>query len=140
MLIVSLIILIVVNVMNLEAIFGAILSTFGVIIYVCCFVMGFGPIPNVLCSELFPPSCRNRCMSICTLTFWIVSIIVTYAFPVMLSSIGLIGVCGIYAVVCIVSFIFVLIKVPETKGMPLAVIANSLAVGARLSVKRNENI
>uniref|UniRef100_A0A0E0CUL3 Major facilitator superfamily (MFS) profile domain-containing protein n=1 Tax=Oryza meridionalis TaxID=40149 RepID=A0A0E0CUL3_9ORYZ len=140
MLIVSLIILIMVNVMNLEAMFGAILSTFGVIIYVCCFVMGFGPIPNVLCSELFPPSCRNRCMSICTLTFWIVSIIVTYAFPVMLSSIGLIGVCGIYAVVCIVSFIFVLIKVPETKGMPLAVIANSLAVGAKLSVKRNENI
>uniref|UniRef100_A0A0E0K899 Major facilitator superfamily (MFS) profile domain-containing protein n=1 Tax=Oryza punctata TaxID=4537 RepID=A0A0E0K899_ORYPU len=139
MLIVSLIILVVVNVMNLGAMFGSILSTFGVIIYVCCFVMGFGPIPNVLCSELFPPSCRNRCMSICTLTFWIVSIIVTYAFPVMLSSIGLTGVCGIYAVVCIVSFIFVLIKVPETKGMPLAVIANSLAVGAKLSVKQNES-
>ena len=60
-------------------------------------------------------------------------------FPVMLSSIGLTGVCGIYADVCIVSFIFVLIKLHEMKGKPLTVIANSLAVGAKQSVK-HENI
>lgn len=55
----------------------------------------------------------------------------TYSLPVMLSSLGLSGVFGIYAVVCILSWVFVFLKVPETKGMPLEVISEFFAVGAQ---------
>lgn len=93
--------------------------------------MGFGPIPNILCSEIFPTRVRGLCIAICALTFWIGDIIVTYSLPVMLTTLGLAGVFGIYAVVCVLSWIFVFLKVPETKGMPLEVISEFFAVGAK---------
>lgn len=93
--------------------------------------MAYGPIPNILCAEIFPTRVRGLCIAICALVFWIGDIIVTYTLPVMLTSIGLAGVFGIYAVVCCISFVFVFLKVPETKGMPLEVITEFFAVGAR---------
>ncbi|KAK8935985.1 Monosaccharide-sensing protein 2 [Platanthera zijinensis] len=130
-LIFSLLILIVANLIELGMVLHAVLSTISVIAYFCCFVMGFGPIPNILCAEIFPTRVRGVCIAICALVFWIGDIIVTYSLPVLLNSIGLAGVFGIYAVVCVISLVFVFLKVPETKGMPLEVITEFFAVGAK---------
>ncbi|KVI07566.1 General substrate transporter, partial [Cynara cardunculus var. scolymus] len=118
-LIASLVILVLSNIVNLGSIIHAVISTVCVVVYFCCFVMAYGPIPNILCSEIFPTRVRGVCIAICALVFWICDIIVTYTLPVMLSSIGLAGVFSIYAIVCTVSWVFVFLKVPETKGMPL---------------------
>lgn len=130
-LLISLIILILANVIKMDSVVHAAISTASVILYFCCFVMGFGPIPNILCSEIFPTRVRGLCIAICALTFWICDIIVTYSLPVMLTSVGLAGVFGLYAVVCFISWIFVFLKVPETKAMPLEVITEFFALGAR---------
>ena len=130
-LIASLVILVLSNVIPMSTIIHATLSTVSVIAYFCTFVMGFGPIPNILCAEIFPTKVRGLCIAICSLTFWFGDIIVTYSLPALLSSIGLAGVFGIYAVVCIISWFFVYLKVPETKGMPLEVISEFFNVGAR---------
>ncbi|VAH17708.1 unnamed protein product [Triticum turgidum subsp. durum] len=130
-LIVALAVLVLVNVLDVGTMVHAALSTISVIVYFCFFVMGFGPIPNILCAEIFPTSVRGICIAICALTFWIGDIIVTYTLPVMLNAIGLAGVFGIYAVVCILAFVFVYMKVPETKGMPLEVITEFFSVGAK---------
>ncbi|PQQ11226.1 monosaccharide-sensing protein 2 [Prunus yedoensis var. nudiflora] len=130
-LVVSLVILIIANLVTLGSVLHAALSTICVIIYFCCFVMAYGPIPNILCSEIFPTRVRGLCIAICAMVYWIGDIIVTYSLPVLLDSIGLAGVFGIYAVVCVISFIFIFLKVPETKGMPLEVITEFFAVGAR---------
>lgn len=136
-LLVSLIFLVLGNVIDLGSVAHAIISTVSVIVYFCCFVMGFGPIPNILCAEIFPTRVRGLCIAICALTFWIGDIIVTYTLPVMLNSIGLAGVFGIYAVVCTIAWFFVFIKVPETKGMPLEVITEFFAVGAKQTAGNN---
>ncbi|PQQ15289.1 hypothetical protein Pyn_12688 [Prunus yedoensis var. nudiflora] len=81
-----------------RSVVNATISTISVVVYFCCFVMGFGPIPNILCSEIFPTCVRGLCIAICALTFWIGDIIVTYTLPIMLISIGLAGVFAIYAV------------------------------------------
>ncbi|CDP01766.1 unnamed protein product [Coffea canephora] len=130
-LLLSLVILVLGNVINLGNTAHAVVSTISVVVYFCCFVMGFGPVPNILCAEIFPTRTRGLCIAICALVFWICDIIVTYSLPVMLSSIGLAGVFGIYAVVCAISWVFVFLKVPETKGMPLEVITEFFAVGAK---------
>lgn len=119
------------NVVPLGTLVHAVMSTVCVVLYFCCFVMGYGPVPNILCSEIFPTRVRGLCIAICALVFWICDVIVTYTLPVMLSSIGLAGVFGIYAVVCVVSWVFVFLRVPETKGMPLEVISEFFAVGAK---------
>lgn len=119
------------SIIDLGSVLHACVSTISVVLYFCCFVMGFGPIPNILCAEIFPTRVRGLCIAICALTFWIGDIIVTYSLPVLLKSIGLAGVFGIYAVICIISWGFVYKKVPETKGMPLEVITEFFAVGAK---------
>ncbi|KAM2313930.1 hypothetical protein ACFX1S_027021 [Malus domestica] len=64
--------------------------------------MAFGVTPNILCAEIIPTSIHGLCIAICALTFWIGAIIITYAFPVMFSSVGFAGIFGIYVVGCIV--------------------------------------
>ncbi|KAG6521178.1 monosaccharide-sensing protein 2-like [Zingiber officinale] len=130
-LVASLVVLVLSNLVDMGTVVHAVLSTVSVVVYFCCFVMGFGPVPNILCAEIFPTRVRGLCIAICALTFWFGDIIVTYTLPVMLESIGLAGVFGIYAVVCALAFIFVFLKVPETKGMPLEVISEFFAVGAK---------
>ncbi|TQD89086.1 hypothetical protein C1H46_025374 [Malus baccata] len=127
----TLLVLIFGQLVHLGSVVNATISTISVVVYFCTFVMGFGPIPNILCSEIFPTWVRGLCIAICALTFWIGDIIVTYTLPIMLTSIGLAGVFAIYAVVCTVSWVFVFLKVPETKGMPLEVISEFFSVGAK---------
>ncbi|KAM1361633.1 hypothetical protein COP2_027417 [Malus domestica] len=127
----TLLVLIFGQLVYLGSVANATISTISVVVYFCTFVMGFGPIPNILCSEIFPTRVRGLCIAICALTFWIGDIIVTYTLPIMLTSIGLAGVFAIYAVVCTISWVFVFLKVPETKGMPLEVISEFFSVGAK---------
>ncbi|KAL6572113.1 Monosaccharide-sensing protein 2 [Orobanche minor] len=137
-LVISLVALVLGNIIEFGTIAHAIISTTCVVIYFCTFVMGYGPIPNILCSEIFPTRVRGICIAICALVFWICDVIVTYTLPVMLSSIGLAGVFGIYAVVCVVSWVFIFLRVPETKGMPLEVITEFFAVGAKHGANKSE--
>ncbi|CAN1805185.1 Monosaccharide-sensing protein 2 [Linum perenne] len=130
-LILSLVVLVIGSMVNFGSVVNAAISTVSVIVYFCCFVMGFGPVPNILCAEIFPTRVRGLCIAICALTFWIGDIIVTYSLPVMLNSIGLAGVFGLYAIVCVIALVFVYLKVPETKGMPLEVITEFFSVGAK---------
>ncbi|XP_052194727.1 monosaccharide-sensing protein 2-like [Diospyros lotus] len=130
-LIVALVVLVIGSLVNLGDVANAAISTVSVVVYFCCFVMGFGPVPNILCAEIFPTRVRGLCIAICALTFWIGDIIVTYSLPMLLSSVGLSGVFGMYAVVCIISWFFVFLKVPETKGMPLEVISEFFSLGAK---------
>ncbi|XP_041012555.1 monosaccharide-sensing protein 2-like [Juglans microcarpa x Juglans regia] len=130
-LILSLVILVIGSLVDMGSVANASISTVSVVLYFCCFVMGFGPVPNILCAEIFPTRVRGLCIAICALAFWIGDIIVTYTLPVMLKSIGLAGVFGMYAVVCLISWVFVFMKVPETKGMPLEVITEFFSLGAK---------
>ncbi|XP_054787015.1 monosaccharide-sensing protein 2-like isoform X1 [Prosopis cineraria] len=138
-LITSLLILVTGSLVNLGSTVNASISTISVVVYFCCFVMGFGPIPNILCAEIFPTRVRGLCIAICALTFWIGDIIVTYSLPVMLNSVGLAGVFGMYAVVCLIAWAFVFMKVPETKGMPLEVIIEFFSVGAKQADSAKNN-
>ncbi|WCJ19746.1 tonoplast monosaccharide transporter2 [Euphorbia peplus] len=129
-LIVSLLALVLSNLVNVGPTLQATISAGGVMFYICFFVMGLGAIPNIICSEIFPTSVRGLCITICALTYWIGDITITYMIPMLLNSLGLTGVFSIFAFFCIISWIFVFLKVPETKGMPLEVISEFFAVGA----------
>jgi MFS family permease len=131
MLIASLALLVVANIVPMPTTLHAALSTGSVIVYFCCFVMGFGPIPNILCAEIFPTRVRGICIAICSLAFWLGDITVTYSLPVMLTSVGLAGVFGFYAVVCCFALAFVMLRMPETKGLPIEIIIEFFNIGAK---------
>ncbi|CAK7355506.1 unnamed protein product [Dovyalis caffra] len=130
-LVVSLLAFVLSSVLDMDSTLKAVILTGSIMVYSSCFVMGFGVIPNILCSEIFPTRVRGLCITICSLTYWTGNITITYSLPVMLNYLGLPGVFTIYAIACAVSWIFVFLKVPETKGMPLEVITEFFAMGAK---------
>lgn len=111
------------NMVEMGSLEHAILFYLTLTICFCSYVVGLGPIPNILCSEMFPTRARATCASICSLSFWFGGLLSAYCFPVMLSTIGLGGACVIYAFVCCIALIFIYFRIPEPKGLPLELIA-----------------
>lgn len=135
-LIISLVILVIGNVFNFGTVAHGAISTTCVVVYFCTFVMGYGPIPGKFPTRVM----ASALLYICTLAFWICDVIVTYALPLMLSSFGLAGVFGFYAVFCVISWIFIYLRVPETKGMSLEVITEFFSVGTKQDALKGESV
>ncbi|KAK8518991.1 hypothetical protein V6N13_017758 [Hibiscus sabdariffa] len=127
----SLLMLVFGGVVGMGSVLHAGISTSSVVLSCCFYCMGLGPVPGILCAEIFPTRVRGICIAICSLVYWVSSIIVAYSLPVLLRSVGLTGVFAMYASVCVAAWIFVFLKVPETKGMPLEVITEFFSVGSK---------
>jgi len=87
--------------------------------YIACFAGSLGPVVWVVISEIFPTRIRGRAMSIATVSLWIACALVAQVFPIMLERLDGALTFGIFAVMCVVAFLFILIMVPETKGKTL---------------------
>ena len=57
-------------------------------------------------------------MSAAIASLWIACFLLTYTFPNFNSRLGSAGTFRLYAAVCVAGFIFILVKLPETKGRP----------------------
>ena len=92
-----------------------------VVLFIAAFAMAMGPIGWLLCSEIFPNKVRGRAMSIAAFTVWSSCYIVAQTFPMLNDSavVGPAKTFGIYAAVSLLSFVFVLFFIPETKGRTL---------------------
>lgn len=92
-----------------------------VILFIAAFAMAMGPITWLLCSEIFPNKVRGRAMSVAAFTIWTACYIVAQTFPMMNDNpaIGPAKTFWIYGGVSLVSFLFVLVLIPETKGRTL---------------------
>lgn len=89
-----------------------------IIIYTASFMMSWGPICWVLISEIFPNTIRSQAVAIAVAAQWISNFLVSSTFPYLCDwSVG--GTYGIYAVMSLLSAIFVWKFVPETKGKSL---------------------
>jgi sugar porter (SP) family MFS transporter len=84
-------------------------------LYVGCFAFSLGPIVWLLISEIFPLPVRALGMSISTLANWIGNFVVSQFFLTMIERLGRPVTFGIYALLCIVTILFVRSVVPETK-------------------------
>ena len=99
--------------------------------FTAAFAMAMGPIPWIMCSEIFPNKVRGRAMSIATFTIWSSCYVVAQTFPVLNDSkaVGPVLTFWMYGVVSVLTFIFVLFAVPETKGRTLEEIEASWKMG-----------
>jgi len=104
-----------------------------VIAFIAAFAVALGPIPWILCSEIFPTKVRGRAMSVATFTIWSACYIVAKTFPVLNTSpqIGPAKTFWIYAACSLLGLLFVLAMVPETKGRSLEEIESSWSAAAK---------
>ena len=91
----------------------------GLLLFIASHAFGQGSVIWVFISEIFPNRVRGRGQSFGSLTHWTFAFITTYAFPVLISSVGGGFAFGIFFL-CMVGQLFWVLKVmPETKGIPL---------------------
>jgi MFS family permease len=87
-------------------------------LYVVFFGVSWGPVVWVLLGEMFPNRIRAAALAVAAAAQWVANFIVSVSFPGM-SAIGLGFAYGVFTVFAVLSFVFVLRFVRETKGMQL---------------------
>lgn len=88
-------------------------------LYIVSFSMSLGPVALLIISEVFPLKYRGFAMSISIVANFVFNFTVTLLFPIFLHKIGGCQTFLIFALICIISILFVKFVVPETKGISL---------------------
>ena len=111
---------------------GGIFLLIAILAFIGAFAMALGPIPWILCSEIFPMRVRGRAMSVATFTIWTSCYIVAQTFPMLNDSaaVGPALTFWIYAACSLAALLFVFFMVPETKGRSLEEIEASFSGGS----------
>ncbi|MHB9141964.1 MAG: sugar porter family MFS transporter [Paludibacter sp.] len=97
-----------------------------VVIAIGIYAMSLAPITWVILSEIFPNRIRGAAMALATFSLWIACFILTYTFPLLNKGLGAAGTFWVYAGICVIGFLFVMKKLPETKGKSLEEIEKEL--------------
>ena len=83
------------------------------------YAMSLAPLTWVLIAEIFPNHIRGIATSVAVLCLWAAYFILVFTFPVIEKKFGSASAFWGYAVICLLGFFFILIKVKETKGKSL---------------------
>ncbi|MBV5315385.1 MAG: sugar porter family MFS transporter [Prolixibacteraceae bacterium] len=90
-----------------------------VMVAIATYAMTLAPITWVVLSEIFPNSVRGAAMAIATTALWIACFVLTYTFPILNKLLNASGTFWLYGLICFSGFLFILKKLPETKGKSL---------------------
>jgi len=104
--------------LTLEGIYGP-MALVAANLYVMFFNSSWGPVMWVMLGEMFPNQIRGTGLAVSGLAQWGSNFAITITFPMMLAGVGLAGAYGFYTICAIVSIIFVIRMVHETRGIEL---------------------
>jgi len=104
--------------LTLEGIYGP-MALVAANLYVMFFNSSWGPVMWVMLGEMFPNQIRGTGLAVSGLAQWGSNFAITITFPMMLAGVGLAGAYGFYTICAIVSIIFVIKMVHETRGIEL---------------------
>jgi hypothetical protein len=93
---------------------------------VASFAISLGPVMWVLFSELFPNRLRGLAVSFVGLVNSAVSFTVQLVFPWELENLGNSGTFGVFGLLAIVGWAFVMRRLPETRGRSLEELESEL--------------
>ena len=93
---------------------------------ICCYSMSLAPVTWVVISEIFPNRIRGAAMAVAVSALWIACFILTYTFPLLIDRLGAARTFWLYAAICAAGFVFIFLRLPETKGKTLEKIESEL--------------
>jgi SP family galactose:H+ symporter-like MFS transporter len=98
---------------------GSAVAIVGLMVYVGAFAVSLGPIFWLMNGEIYPLGVRSKAAAVGTMANWLFNFIVSLTFLTLVDAIGRDGAFFFYAAVCVVTFVFCRLIVPETKGKTL---------------------
>jgi MFS transporter, SP family, arabinose:H+ symporter len=99
--------------------FGGYLILIFVLVYIASFAASLGPVTWVFVAEIYPNRLRSKAMSVAVVFLWAAVFVVSFTFPYILNVLGGGTAFLLFGVMCVIYLIFLLTKVPETKGKSL---------------------
>ncbi|XP_023526518.1 sugar transporter ERD6-like 16 isoform X2 [Cucurbita pepo subsp. pepo] len=105
--------------------FVPVLVVVGVLIFIAFFSIGMGAVPWVIMSEIFPINVKGIAGSIVVLVNWLGAWVVSFTFNFFMSWSSS-GTFFIYSLISLMTILFVVKLVPETKGKTLEEIQASI--------------
>nr|BAJ95036.1 predicted protein [Hordeum vulgare subsp. vulgare] len=96
------------------------------LLYVGCYQLSFGPISWLMVSEIFPLRTRGCGISLAVLTNFGSNALVTFAFSPLQGYLGPANVFLLFAAISLLALLFVILNVPETKGLSLEEIESKI--------------
>ncbi|KAK9732455.1 hypothetical protein RND81_04G001500 [Saponaria officinalis] len=94
-------------------------AVIGLLLYVGCYQLSFGPIGWLMISEIFPLRMRGRGLSVAVLINFGANALVTFAFSPLKDLIGAGAIFFMFGGVAVLSLVFIFYIIPETKGLTL---------------------
>jgi len=104
--------------LTLEGAYGP-LALVAANLYVIFFNGSWGPVMWVMLGEMFPNQIRGTGLAVSGLAQWGSNFGITITFPILLATVGLAGAYGLYTAGAVVSILFVIKMVHETRGIEL---------------------
>jgi SP family xylose:H+ symportor-like MFS transporter len=105
---------------------GTGLSLF-ILLAIGIYAMSLAPLTWVLISEIFPNSVRGKAISVAVISLWLAYFILVFTFPIIEKHFGDAVAFWGYAMICVLGFLFIYKKLPETKGKSLETIESDFA-------------
>jgi len=99
------------------------------IVYIASFATSLGPIMWLMISEIFPLSIRGVGSSLAISASWGFNMLVSLTFLTLMQFMGPSRIFWLYAILCILGWLFVYFIVPETKDCSLEKIEENLRLG-----------
>ncbi|NJB35253.1 sugar porter family MFS transporter [Croceivirga sp. JEA036] len=107
------------NLVTAAASMNTSLILIGILLFVSFYAVSIGPVMWVLFSELFPNRIRGLAISFVGLVNLTFAFLVQLVFPWQLSNFGNALTFLLYAIFAVIGLLFIIAKVPETKGKSL---------------------
>ncbi len=101
-----------------------------VLVYIFAFALSTGLFGWLIISEVFPLNIRGEGAAIGATANWVFNIAVSFTFPIMLATVGINMAFGFFALICVISAIYCIKFLPETRGVSLETIEKNLNRGA----------
>jgi hypothetical protein len=97
------------------------------LVFIAAHAFGQGAVIWVFISEIFPNRVRARGQALGSFTHWFMAAAISWSFPIIAAASG--GhTFAFYAVMMLLQLFWVLLIMPETKGVPLEQIQKKLGI------------
>jgi SP family xylose:H+ symportor-like MFS transporter len=90
-----------------------------VLVAIALYATSLAPVTWVLIAEIFPNQVRSKATSVAVISLWAAYFVLVFTFPILAEQLGAYGPFYMYAVICVLGFLFVRARVKETKGKTL---------------------
>jgi len=98
---------------------AGIVTLFALVGFIICFAFSMGPVTWTVINEIFPGHIRGRGVAVATAANWGSAFLVSQFFLTLIGVIGDSSTFWVFALFCVLAWVWIYFRVPETKGQSL---------------------